>query len=73
MASITKHVRFGTDICLMPFNHPIRLAEDLAALKYSSSLGLGGVVYAVLFVCWRALDGRHARGLLPGAGRRRPV
>ncbi|MCZ6616937.1 MAG: LLM class flavin-dependent oxidoreductase [Gammaproteobacteria bacterium] len=32
MAAITQHVRFGTDICLMPFNHPIRLAEDLAVL-----------------------------------------
>ena len=45
MASITKHVRFGTDICLMPFNHPIRLAEDLAVLDNLSGgrveLGLG--------------------------------
>jgi len=32
MAAVTEHVRFGTDICLMPFNHPIRLAEDLAVL-----------------------------------------
>jgi alkanesulfonate monooxygenase SsuD/methylene tetrahydromethanopterin reductase-like flavin-dependent oxidoreductase (luciferase family) len=32
MAAVTSHVRFGTDICLMPFNHPIRLAEDLAVL-----------------------------------------
>src|SRR6056297_3372671 len=32
MASTTKRVRFGTDICLMPFNHPVRLAEDLAVL-----------------------------------------
>ncbi|MEM7016163.1 MAG: LLM class flavin-dependent oxidoreductase [Pseudomonadota bacterium] len=32
MAAVTKHVRFGTDICLMPFNHPVRLAEDLAFL-----------------------------------------
>ena len=45
MASVTKHVRFGTDICLMPFNHPIRLAEDLAVLDNLSGgrveLGLG--------------------------------
>jgi alkanesulfonate monooxygenase SsuD/methylene tetrahydromethanopterin reductase-like flavin-dependent oxidoreductase (luciferase family) len=38
-------VRFGTDICLMPFNHPIRLAEDLAVLDNLSGgrveLGLG--------------------------------
>ena len=38
-------MRFGTDICLMPFNHPIRLAEDLAVLDNLSGgrveLGLG--------------------------------
>ena len=32
MAAVTSHVRFGTDICLLPFNHPLRLAEDLAVL-----------------------------------------
>ncbi len=45
MAAVTEHVRFGTDICLMPFNHPIRLAEDLAVLDNISGgrveLGLG--------------------------------
>lgn len=45
MASVTDHVRFGTDICLMPFNHPLRLAEDLAVLDNLSGgrveLGLG--------------------------------
>ena len=45
MASITEHMRFGTDICLMPFNHPVRLAEDLAVLDNLSGgrieLGLG--------------------------------
>ncbi len=45
MASITRNVRFGTDICLMPFNHPVRLAEDLAVLDNISGgrveLGLG--------------------------------
>ena len=45
MASVTQHVRFGTDICLMPFNHPIRLAEDLAVLDNLSGgrvdLGIG--------------------------------
>ena len=45
MASVTKNVRFGTDICLMPFNHPIRLAEDLAVLDNISNgrveVGLG--------------------------------
>ena len=32
MAAVTQRVRFGTNICLMPFNHPVRLAEDLAVL-----------------------------------------
>lgn len=45
MAAVTSHVRFGTDICLMPFNHPIRLAEDLAVLDNLSGgrveIGLG--------------------------------
>ncbi len=45
MSSITERVRFGTDICLMPFNHPIRLAEDLAVLDNLSGgrveLGVG--------------------------------
>lgn len=45
MAAVTERVRFGTDICLMPFNHPIRLAEDLAVLDNLSGgrveLGLG--------------------------------
>ena len=27
-ASRTTHMRFSTDICLLPFRHPIRLAED---------------------------------------------
>lgn len=50
MSSVTSHVRFGTDICLMPFNHPLRLAEDLAVLDNLSGgrveLGLG-MGYAV--------------------------
>ena len=32
LAARTRRIRFSTDICLMPFNHPIRLAEDLAVL-----------------------------------------
>lgn len=32
MAAVTSRVSFGTDICLLPFNHPLRLAEDLAVL-----------------------------------------
>ena len=31
-AARTRRVRFSTDICLLPFNHPVRLAEDLAVL-----------------------------------------
>ena len=50
MSAVTSNVRFGTDICLMPFNHPIRLAEDLAVLDNLSGgrveLGLG-MGYAV--------------------------
>src|SRR6201988_4553101 len=30
MAARTRHVRFSSDICLLPFSHPLRLAEDLA-------------------------------------------
>ena len=45
MASVTSKVRFNTDICLLPFNHPIRLAEDLAVLDNLSGgrveIGLG--------------------------------
>lgn len=45
MAAVTERVRFGTDICLMPFNHPLRLAEDLAVLDNVSGgrveVGLG--------------------------------
>jgi alkanesulfonate monooxygenase SsuD/methylene tetrahydromethanopterin reductase-like flavin-dependent oxidoreductase (luciferase family) len=32
MAARTKRVRFSCDVCLLPFNHPVRLAEDLAVL-----------------------------------------
>lgn len=45
MAARTKRVRFSTDICLLPFNHPVRLAEDLAVLDQLSGgrveLGVG--------------------------------
>ena len=33
MASVTRQVRFGTDICLMPFNHPIRLARRVSLMN----------------------------------------
>ncbi len=32
MAARTERVRFSSDICLLPFTHPVRLAEDLAVL-----------------------------------------
>lgn len=45
MAARTRHIRFSTDICLLPFNHPLRLAEDLAVLDNLSAgrmeLGVG--------------------------------
>ncbi|HEY0183669.1 MAG TPA: LLM class flavin-dependent oxidoreductase [Rhodopila sp.] len=45
MAARTRHVRFSCDVCLLPFNHPIRLAEDLAVLDNLSGgrveLGVG--------------------------------
>jgi alkanesulfonate monooxygenase SsuD/methylene tetrahydromethanopterin reductase-like flavin-dependent oxidoreductase (luciferase family) len=31
-AARTSRMRFSTDICLLPFRHPVRLAEDLAIL-----------------------------------------
>lgn len=37
MAARTKRIRFSTDICLMPFNNPVRLAEDLAVLDNLSN------------------------------------
>ena len=44
-ASRTTRIRFSTDICLLPFRHPVRLAEDLAILDNISNgrmeLGVG--------------------------------
>ena len=37
MAARTRHARFSCDVCLLPFNHPIRLAEDLAVLDNLSN------------------------------------
>ena len=51
MAARTRHVRFSCDVCLLPFNHPIRLAEDLAVLDNLSNgrvevgVGLGYAVH----------------------------
>ena len=44
-AAKTARIRFSTDICLLPFRHPVRLAEDLAILDNISNgrmeLGVG--------------------------------
>ena len=37
IAARTKRVRLSSDVCLLPFNHPIRLAEDLAVLDNLSN------------------------------------
>lgn len=36
-AALTDKIRFSTDICLMPFRNPVRLAEDLAILDNISN------------------------------------
>lgn len=36
-AARTERMRFSTDICLLPFRHPLRLAEDLAILDNISN------------------------------------
>lgn len=45
MAARTRRVRFSSDICLLPFQNPVRLAEDLAVLDNLSGgrveLGVG--------------------------------
>src|SRR5262245_11829289 len=45
MAARTSRVRFSSDICLLPFSHPVRLAEDPAVLDNLSGgrieLGVG--------------------------------
>jgi alkanesulfonate monooxygenase SsuD/methylene tetrahydromethanopterin reductase-like flavin-dependent oxidoreductase (luciferase family) len=45
VAARTSRVRISTDICLLPFAHPLRLAEDLAVLDNLSGgrmeLGVG--------------------------------
>jgi alkanesulfonate monooxygenase SsuD/methylene tetrahydromethanopterin reductase-like flavin-dependent oxidoreductase (luciferase family) len=49
-AARTTTMRFSTDICLLPFRHPIRLAEDLAVLDNLSQgrMELGvGMGYAI--------------------------
>jgi alkanesulfonate monooxygenase SsuD/methylene tetrahydromethanopterin reductase-like flavin-dependent oxidoreductase (luciferase family) len=44
-AAVTQQVRFSSDICLLPFFNPVRLAEDLAVLDNISNgrveVGLG--------------------------------
>ena len=59
MAARTRHVRFSCDVCLLPFNHPIRLAEDLAVLDNIS----GGRVETV------RPSGQKGAGAEKGRGR----
>ncbi len=50
-AAVTRRVRFASDICLLPFINPVRLAEDLAVLDNLSNgrvevgLGMGYAVH----------------------------
>jgi alkanesulfonate monooxygenase SsuD/methylene tetrahydromethanopterin reductase-like flavin-dependent oxidoreductase (luciferase family) len=37
IAARTKNVRLSSDVCLLPFNNPVRLAEDLAVLDNISN------------------------------------
>src|SRR5258708_36674921 len=37
IAPRTKHVRLSSDVCLLPFNHPLRLAGGLAVLDNISN------------------------------------
>lgn len=37
IAARTKNVRLSSDVCLLPFNHPVRLAKDLAVLDNISN------------------------------------
>src|SRR2546423_11689347 len=45
VAAVTSHVRISTDIALLPFAHPLRLAEDMGILDQLSGgrmeLGVG--------------------------------
>lgn len=41
---------------------PLTLTQDLSALKYSSMIGLGGILYTIVFVLIRLLDGSYAKG-----------
>ena len=57
----TRRVRFSCDVCLLPFNHPLRLAEDLAVLD-NISAARGD---------WRhGLRAARIQGLRPAASRR---
>ena len=46
IAARTKRVRLSSDVCLLPFNHPVRLAEDLAVLDIISE-GRVSVVFGI--------------------------
>ena len=49
-AAVTRSVRFSSDICLLPFFNPVRLAEDLAVLDNISNGGKYHITH-VVFTC----------------------
>src|SRR5229473_2813159 len=76
IAARTKRVRLSSDVCLLPFNHPVRLAEDLAVLDNISNgrIEVGvGMGYAPHEFCGFGLPvarrARHAMTATPAAGR----
>ncbi len=81
IAARTKRVRLSSDVCLLPFNHPVRLAEDLAVLDNISNgrievgVGMGYAPHEFrgfgLPVCApRVADRRRHRGAAPLLHRR---
>jgi hypothetical protein len=74
IAARTKRVRLSSDVCLLPFNHPVRLAEDLAVLDNISNgrievgVGMGYAPHERLAP--RVADGRRHRGAAPLLHRR---
>ncbi len=36
LAPVTKNIRLGTGVTVLPFNHPLRIAEDIALLDLIS-------------------------------------
>ena len=63
----TGRVRFSCDVCLLPFNHPVRLAEDLAVLDNLSrgrvdvGIGMGSGTERIRLRWMRARRSRWIR------------